>query len=55
MADLNEYLSSRGVTEEQMDNARNQTRVLTETYSLKEVRRASCIAQVELVETIGVS
>lgn len=55
MADLNEYLSKRGITEQQMDEARAQTKALIDAYNLKEARKANNMTQVELAQAMGVS
>lgn len=55
MADLNKYLEKRGVTKEQMDDARAQTRAYIEAYALREARAEGGMTQVQLAKTMGVS
>ena len=55
MADLNAYLDKRGITAEQMDEARQETQAVIDAYSLKEARKASNMTQAQVAETIGVS
>lgn len=55
MADLNEYLESRGITQEQMVQARRITWETIEAYNLREARKASHMTQVQLAEAMGVS
>ena len=55
MSDLNVYLEKRGITAEQMEDARQKTQTFIEAYSLKEARKASNMTQVQVAETIGVS
>ena len=55
MSDLNEYLKERGVTKEQMDEARKRTQTAIEAYTLKEARKASNMTQVQVAHAIGVS
>ena len=55
MSDLNSYLNERGITQAQMEVARNETRELIEAYSLREARMASNMTQVQLAREIGVS
>ena len=55
MADLNAYLDKRGITAEQMDEARQETQAIIDAYSLKEARKASNMTQAQVAETIGVS
>lgn len=55
MASLNEYLNKRGVTDEQMRNARQFTQAAIDAYNLREARKACSMTQVQLAETMGVS
>lgn len=55
MADLNAYLKKRGVTEAQMDEARQLTAAAVDAYNLREARKAGGMTQVELAEAMGVS
>lgn len=55
MADLSAYLEKRGITEEQMDEARRCTQAVIESYSLREARKACGLTQEKLADAIGVS
>ena len=55
MADLNTYLNKRGITDEEMDEARLETQAVIDAFSLKEARRASNMTQVQVACAIGVS
>ena len=55
MAELAEYLKRRGVTDEQMDDARRSTREYIDAYALRETRLACNMTQVDLAATMGVS
>ncbi len=55
MSDLNAYLKKRGITEEQMADARRATQTVIDAYSLREARKASHMTQVELAHAMGVS
>lgn len=55
MSDLNAYLEKRGITAEQMDEARAETQAVIDSYNLRQARKASDMTQVELAKTMGVS
>ena len=55
MANLDDYLDKRGIAEEEMDEARRQTRAYVEAFNLREARKASNLTQVELARAMGVS
>lgn len=55
MSDLNAYLEKRGITVEQMDEARAETQAVIDSYNLRQARKASDMTQVELAKTMGVS
>ena len=55
MADLNAYLEKRGITEEEMANARAQTQAAIDAYNLREARKACNMTQVQLAIAMGVS
>ena len=55
MPDLNAYLEKRGITAEQMDEARAETQAVIDSYNLRQARKASDMTQVELAKTMGVS
>lgn len=55
MSDLNAHLEKRGITAEQMDEARAETQAVIDSYNLRQARKASDMTQVELAKTMGVS
>jgi len=55
MADLNAYLEKRGITDEQMAEARAHTKATIDAYALREARKATSMTQVQLAQTMGVS
>lgn len=55
MASLNEYLTQRGVTEQQMEEARQRTQAAIDAYNLKEARKACNMTQIQLAKIMGVS
>ena len=55
MAALNDYLESRGITEEQMEEARRQKQEYVDAYNLREARKAQNLTQVQVARAIGVS
>ena len=55
MANLNAYLSKRGITEQQMAEARERTQAAIDAYTLKEARKAASMTQVQMAEAMGVS
>jgi len=55
MAELETYLKSRGITTDQMEEARRLTQATIESYKLKEARKACNMTQVQLAEAMGVS
>lgn len=55
MGDLKTYLDKRGVTKEQMQEARRHTKAAIDAYNLREARKASNMTQVELAREMGVS
>lgn len=55
MADLNSYLRKRGITDQQMDEARERTQAAIDSYNLREARKACAMTQVQLAKAMGVS
>lgn len=55
MGNLETYIKKRGITEEQMREARQATQVAIDAYNLKEARKASNMTQVQVAQAIGVS
>lgn len=55
MSNLGEYLQKRGVTDTQMQEARERTQAVIDAYNLREARKACNMTQVELARTMGVS
>ncbi len=55
MASLDTYLKKRGITEAQMEAARNRTQAAIDAYNLKLARKACNMTQVELAAAMGVS
>ena len=55
MADLNDYLVKRGITDEQMGEARARTQAYIDAYSLREARKAAHLTQVQMAQAMGVS
>lgn len=55
MADLENYLAKRGITDEQMESARRATREYVSAYALREARKEVGMTQVELADAMGVS
>ena len=55
MASLNAYLEKRGITAEQMDEARIRTQAAIDAYNLCEARKACNMTQVQLARAMGVS
>ena len=55
MSNLNAYLDKRGITEEQVEEARHATQAYIDAYNLREARKASHMTQVELAKAMGVS
>ena len=55
MANLNDYLEKRGVSEREMDEARARTQAAIDAYNLREARKACHMTQVQLARAMGVS
>jgi len=55
MADLSAYLAKRGISEEQMERAREATRSYMDAYALREARTDGGMTQAQLAESMGVS
>lgn len=55
MADLNEYLNKRGISNEQMNEARLETQAVVDAFNLKKARKVSNMTQVQVARAIGVS
>lgn len=55
MLSIDEYKNKRGITEEQMTEARKETQAYIDAYNLREARKASNMTQVELAKAMGVS
>ena len=50
-----EILRERGITDEQMQVARERTQAYVEAYNLREARKASHMTQVQVADAMGVS
>ncbi|MDO4796822.1 MAG: XRE family transcriptional regulator [Coriobacteriales bacterium] len=55
MSELNEYLAKRGITEEQMNQARATTQAYIDAYVLREARNEGGMTQTQLAQAMGVS
>lgn len=55
MSDINKYIKERGLSTEELVQARRVTEEYIRSYELREARRASSLTQVELAKIIGVS
>lgn len=55
MSDLNEYVRERGITDDEMREARDATKAYVASYRLRQARRAACLTQSELAKAMGVS
>ncbi len=55
MGNLDDYIKQRGITEQQMEQARRSTQAYIDAYNLREARKASNMTQVELARAMGVS
>ena len=55
MSNLQAYLDKRGITDAQMQEARERTLAAIDAYNLREARKASNMTQVELAKEMGVS
>ena len=55
MVSLKDYKEKRGITDEQLANARHETHTYFHSYNLREARKAENMTQVELAKKIGVS
>lgn len=55
MTNLNAYLNKRGITDEQMAEARARTQATIDAYNLREARKACNMTQVQLANAMGVS
>ena len=55
MANLNNYLHKRGISDEKMNRARQETQAIIDAYNLKEARKISNMTQVQVAREIGVS
>lgn len=55
MSELSKYLDKRGITEEQMEEARKRTRSYIEADALRLARTEGGMTQVQLAQTMGVS
>lgn len=50
-----EILRERGITDEQMQGARERTQAYVDAYNLREARKASHMTQVQVADAMGVS
>ncbi|EUB31588.1 helix-turn-helix domain-containing protein [Olsenella uli] len=50
-----EILRERGITDEQMQVARERTQAYVDAYNLREARKASHMTQVQVADAMGVS
>ena len=55
MSNLNAYLDKRGISKEEMDEARAYTQAVIDAYNLREARKACNMTQVQLARIMGVS
>ena len=55
MANLNNYLHKRGISDVKMNRARQETQAIIDAYNLKEARKISNMTQVQVAREIGVS
>jgi len=55
MSNLNAYLDKRGISKEEMDEARAYTQAVIDAYNLREARKACNMTQVQLAQIMGVS
>ena len=55
MSELERYLNKRGITEDQMAEARSRTQSYIDAYALREARAEGGMTQVQLAQTMGVS
>lgn len=55
MSNLDDYLKKRGITEEQMEVARQRTQAYIDAYNLAQARKASHMTQAEMAKAMGVS
>lgn len=55
MANLNNYLNKRGISNDKMNKARQETQAFVEAFNLKEARKISNMTQVQVAREIGVS
>lgn len=55
MASLNSYIESRGITQQQMNEARERTQAVIDAYNLKQARKAVNMTQVQIANAMGVS
>lgn len=55
MSSLESYLQKRGISEQQMAEARAYTQTAIEAYRLREARKANKLTQTEVASKMGVS
>ena len=55
MANLNNYLHKRGISDVKMNRARQETQAIIDAYNLKEARKISNMTQVQVAREIGAS
>lgn len=55
MNSLEAYAKKRGITDEQMEEARERTHAYIDAYNLREARKARHMTQTELAQAMGVS
>ena len=55
MSSLDDYLAKRGITNEQMEQARSATSAYVDAHALRQARNEGGMTQVELAHAMGVS
>lgn len=55
MLSIDGYKNKRGITDEQMAEARRETQAYIDAFNLREARKANNMTQVELAKAMGVS
>lgn len=55
MITVDDYKKTRGITDEQMEEARQYTQAHIDAYNLRAARKANHMTQVELATAMGVS
>jgi len=55
MSSLNAYIEKRGISANEMQEARARTQATIDAYALRKARKAAHLTQVELAQAMGVS